>query len=307
MDQLVICLDVGGTFVKGTVYNNKNKPLLEGINYYPAHANKGKEEILENFFQIMSDLYQQVAINEKIVQTLMIAFPGPFDYEQGICLIQGLNKYESLYQTNIKHALRQRIKHSQELLTTTDFSISIFNDGTAFAFGEYASQSFAQKKGIYIAIGTGCGSTFIKNGEMIRGVCGIPRSGMIFNEPYKEGVIDDYLSARGLEQMIEQIIGEKLSPKTISDRAKRGDQAALAIFNQFGHRAAEILTPYARLFHPDEIVFGGQISKSFEFMETGILAVFTKENIQTTIRATKDTSKAVIQGLNTLKIKKAGL
>ncbi|EAG2745091.1 ROK family protein, partial [Listeria monocytogenes] len=145
------------------------------MNYYPAHANKGKEEILENFFQIMSDLYQQVAINEKIVQTLMIAFPGPCDYEQGICLIQGLNKYESLYQTNIKHALRQRIKHSQELPTTTDFSISIFNDGTAFAFGEYASQSFAQKKGIYIAIGTGCGSTFIKNEEMIRGAYGIPR------------------------------------------------------------------------------------------------------------------------------------
>lgn len=306
MDQLVICLDVGGTFVKGTVYDNKNKPLLEGINYYPAHANKEKEEILENFFQIMSDLYQQVAIDEKIVRTLMIAFPGPFDYDQGICLIQGLNKYDHLYQTNIKQALIQRIKHSHELPTTNDFSISIFNDGTAFAFGEYASTSFAQKKGIYIAIGTGCGSTFIKNGEMIRGAYGIPQSGMIFNEPYKEGVIDDYLSARGLEQMIEQALSEKLNPKTISDRAKKGEQAAIEIFNQFGQRAAEILVPYAKPFQPDEIVFGGQISKSFEFMEAGILAVFARENIQTTIRATKDTSRAVIQGLNTLKIKKAG-
>jgi glucokinase len=307
LDPLVICLDVGGTFIKGTVYNNKNKPLLEGINYYPAYANKGKEEILGNFFQIIYDLYQQVTFDKKIVGALMIAFPGPFDYEEGICLIQGLSKYESLYQTNIKEELIKRFNRSQELPITSDFSISIFNDGTAFAFGEYTLQSFAQKKGIYIAIGTGCGSTFIKNGEMVHGSYGIPESGMIFDEPYKDGTIDDYLSARGLEQIIEQTLGEKASPKIVYDRAKDGEQAAVEAFNQFGQQVAEILSPYVKMFHPDEIVLGGQISKSFEFMETGIHNIFIRENIQVKIRATKDTSKAVIQGLNTLKIKKAGL
>ena len=36
-----------------------------------------------------------------------IAIPGPFDYGNGISLIKDLEKYESLYGTNIKETLER--------------------------------------------------------------------------------------------------------------------------------------------------------------------------------------------------------
>ena len=37
-----------------------------------------------------------------------MAFPGPFDYEQGISLMKGLNKYDQIYGMKIPQELRKR-------------------------------------------------------------------------------------------------------------------------------------------------------------------------------------------------------
>jgi glucokinase len=38
-----------------------------------------------------------------------ISMPGPFDYENGICLIKGQNKYEALYGLYIKGLLADKL------------------------------------------------------------------------------------------------------------------------------------------------------------------------------------------------------
>ena len=59
-------------------------------------------------------------------------FPGPFDYEAGICLIEGVEKYGALYGVNMREALRAR-------LDLGDLPILFRNDAEAAVVGKRAT------------------------------------------------------------------------------------------------------------------------------------------------------------------------
>lgn len=83
-----VCLDVGGTFIKGLVFDESGKELIDGVNYYESLSTRKKEIIVDNFIYIISDLFQQVINQEKQLSAINIAFPGPFDYQTGISYIK---------------------------------------------------------------------------------------------------------------------------------------------------------------------------------------------------------------------------
>ena len=58
-----------------------------------------------------------------------IAMPGPFDYENGICYIKGLDKYESLFNLNVKEMLAQQLNIERS-------DIYMMNDASCFLKGE---------------------------------------------------------------------------------------------------------------------------------------------------------------------------
>lgn len=45
---------------------------------------------------------------------IRLAFPGPFDYEQGICLMKGLDKYDRLYGINLRQVFSERLGVARE-------------------------------------------------------------------------------------------------------------------------------------------------------------------------------------------------
>lgn len=92
--NIVLALDVGGTFIKTCVLEDGLS--LQGSDMeFPALADRDRETILDHFlsiFQAQYDLYQhrrRDAVTDCRYHIGM-AFPGPFDYRQGICLIRGL-------------------------------------------------------------------------------------------------------------------------------------------------------------------------------------------------------------------------
>ena len=92
MEPYIVCLDVGGTEIKAAALTPTGT-LLSPILQVPAQAQEGAEALLAHFTEVIHALHQP----GHVLSGVSFAFPGPFDYAQGICLLRGLNKYDALY------------------------------------------------------------------------------------------------------------------------------------------------------------------------------------------------------------------
>ena len=116
------------------------------------------------------------------------------------------------------------------------------------------------KRALFVCIGTGCGSAFGVDGSLATpGMDGVPESGYIYDAPFLEGCVDDYISRRGLLAFTKQMLGEELDGKAL---AQRTDAAARACFLTFGERLRDALLPHLKRFQPEVLCLGGQITKS---------------------------------------------
>ena len=149
--------------------------------------------------------------------------PGPFDYEAGICLLQGLGKFDALYGVNLRHALACRMDIEPE-------AIRFANDASAFALGELGfGLAKAAPRAMFICIGTGCGSAFGVGGALAPfGTPGVPACGCL-QRPFWRGV-DDYLSRRGLEKLTQEYLGMPFDGKSLAHLAQEGNCQAQLCF-----------------------------------------------------------------------------
>ncbi|MGX7131089.1 MULTISPECIES: ROK family protein [Enterococcus] len=294
MKKVSICLDVGGTYIKGALFSTEFENKYTEIHYYPAKSELSKEKIVENFEYVFSDLLFNYDENDWYVEKIAVAFPGPFDYENGISLIKGLGKFASLYKINLLQEFK-KIQQKEENRKIKHAMIFFKNDAEAFAFGE--NHYSGVKKGAYFTLGTGLGSTFIENKKVVAGTKGIPEIGMIYNQPFKDSIIDDYVSARGLKKIIQHYYFNNLTGAELFKQAEEDTSAALEVFNDFGSTVGEAISPFVSSFCPDEIVLGGQISKSFNYFKDSLIHVLEKENQKITVRISEDTTLRTLEGL----------
>jgi glucokinase len=222
-----------------------------------VHTHSERDVILNEFSQVIQNVSRE-HLNE--VSSIGFAFPGPFDYEQGICLIPpSLAKYEKLYGVNIRTELTQRL----------DFhgTMRFMNDAACFAIGEYRmGGARGSKRTLALAIGTGFGSTFLADGKPVTQGTAVPKDGMLWHVPYKGGIADDTFSSRGLVKAWKDASGETVSgAKELDNLARAGDQRALAVFEQWGGQMAECLQPWLLALDVDTIVLGGNIAKAWDW------------------------------------------
>ena len=90
MQEVYLCLDVGGTEIKAAPLDKRGN-FLAPVRHFPAMAGADRQTLLENFGWIFSSICPENAVPIEID----LAFPGPFDYKNGICLLQGLDKFNS--------------------------------------------------------------------------------------------------------------------------------------------------------------------------------------------------------------------
>lgn len=288
----VVCLDVGGTEIKAAPVGLEGV-LLSPIHYFPADSGRGKEELLTHFAQIVLALARQV---EGIPVTgVHLAFPGPFDYEKGISLMQGLDKYDSLYGVNLRQELLQRLSGAGlEGLEGKD--IRFINDVSAFALGEmYFGNARDAEKAMFICIGTGCGSAFsLGDGLAPEGTPGMPAGGYLYPLPLRGLRVDDWLSRRGLQRLSRQTLGEELDGLPLAQRARAGDAGALAVWQQFGALLAEALTPALDAYRPQLCCLGGQVTASGTLFLEPLHRACRQRGVR--LETTADTSLRAMQG-----------
>lgn len=296
MDKYVL-LDVGGTEIKGCTCD-ENGNIDKDMQYFSAHSREDKITIFDNFASVILELASGVIKTDKNarIKGVGMAFPGPFDYKNGISLMKNLDKYEDIYGKPIEIEIKSRLKENKVAnLKEADFCF--LHDVEAFGLG--ASKAIGAKKDdkiFCLSIGTGAGSAFIQGDVALKKKeNGVPENGWIYNAPFRESIIDDYISARGLAKLSESIIGKAYSGKELFDLCESGDKNAREVYRLFGEMIAEAIETFLDSFKPDVLVIGGQITKSFEYFGNAIKGECTGRNIK--IHLEKNTSLMAAKGL----------
>lgn len=284
MQTRYVCLDVGGTQIKAASIE-KDGHLSEPIQYFPARSEENAETILDHFTGIIRQVSEPDAIPE-----IRLAFPGPFDYERGICLMQGLGKFDALYGLDFGQALSRRLEVPRK-------AIRFANDAAAFALGElHFGAAKNASRALFVCIGTGCGSAFAVGGALVSAPePGVPENGWVYNTPFLGGQIDDFISRRGLLELTKQQLGEALDGKALAQRVRNGEKSAAACFRIFGERLRDALAPFLDGFRPEVLCLGGQITKSGGLFLEPLETACRGREIR--LAVTEDTSVRTLQGL----------
>ncbi len=289
METAYLLLDVGGTEIKGSIATSEgviHMPLMR----FPAKAKERKEDILNNFAQIVQILV--TCAGDVCIGGIGMAFPGPFDYERGISLMRGLDKYDSIYGIPLEKEMKDRVK------VLRGAAFVFLHDIEAFALGASQFGTVKNAKRILcLCMGTGAGSAFVCDKKVLKQGTGIPMNGWIYKEAFQDSVIDDYLSIRGLARLSCERMGREYSGLQLYEFCQKGDQSAKDVYRIFGEWIVEALTPFIDIFFPDALLLGGQISRSFPFFGQKLIETCKKKNIL--IYLEKNTSIRAMQGLYT--------
>lgn len=293
-----LAVDVGGTQVKGALLDKNGSLVSGGIMEIPSKAKESKETILDNFFCLFESLSEK---GQGKIEGMAFSFPGEFDYEQGISLISGLDKYDAIYGVNLKQEFRKMICAKalrDRFICPETLPICFLNDVEAFAMGAAGSGSeTAPRKTFALAIGTGAGSAFLENGKAAsEGTPGVPRNGWIYDTPFQGRRIDDWISKRGLMALSEERLGQALDGAELAALCAKGDEAAKQVYREFGHLTALAVQPFLKAFDPDECILGGQVMKSFPLFGEEVEVLCRDMDIA--LKVVTQTSLAVFAGLH---------
>ena len=263
-----VSLDVGGTSVKSATVSDQGE-IFDGSYSQTAIDSKGSaEEIIGTFTEIIARSFKLANSAGIKIVGIGIGMPGPFDYENGVSYIKGVDKYEAIYRLNLKNELERRCG------LPDGFPILFENDAWAFVRGEAwlgAGKSFHRIIGL--TLGTGLGSGFLVADEILETGPGIPPLAWIGGLRWGNGIVDDHISRRGIIARYQELCGEKSKPvdvKEIAERAEQGEINALTTFRETGTILGQALKPVVQLFQADCIIIGGKIAHSYHLFESAL-------------------------------------
>src|SRR6187431_29842 len=103
--SITIGVDVGGSHISSAAVNSENFIIIDGTYFSGVVDSKAsKEVIIEKWAEIINQTIQviQETLEVSEDEPIGIAFsmPGPFQYETGIAMFEGNDKYESLYNVS---------------------------------------------------------------------------------------------------------------------------------------------------------------------------------------------------------------
>jgi glucokinase len=246
----VLVFDVGGSHVSAAVCEGGDFHL--GPVFSAPHP---VDETSDSFVTLLHTLGVKAAAGFKAVAGAALAVPGPFDLKAGVSLMH--HKLPYLYGVDLRAALSGQFGWDPG-------QVRFMNDADAYLMGEIgagAARGFARAVGI--TLGTGVGSAFAVNGQLVGDGPGVPNGGEIWNIPFQGGIVEDFVSTRAITGDYERRTGSTSEVAALAARAKN-DPVAQETFNEFGANLGRALATILSGFAPDVVVLGGGISRSAE-------------------------------------------
>jgi glucokinase len=229
-------------------------------------------------------------IDESRLAGIGFAMPGPFDYRNGISLME--HKYPRLYRCEIASELRSRVDIDPET------PVRFLNDASAFAVGEaWLGKGSCCRKVVAITLGTGLGSAFVDDGIPVVGGEEVPVDGCLWQLPFRYGSADQFFTTRWFVKEHADRLGGKVSgAKEVAELAEDGDATALAIFERFGANLAGFLVPWLSRFQADVLVIGGRITRAYRFFGPLLEEGLREEGVDSLIKISEKKERYAMIG-----------
>ena len=243
-DRCVLVYDIGGSHISAAVCAESD--LVLG----PV-AKAAQPQSIDEFFDVLGHLASQVTSGVCEVAGAVLAMPGPFDYLEGVSWMK--HKMPYLYGVNVRRALAKQLGWKDE-------QVQFLNDAAAFLLGEIgAGAARGVSRTVGITLGTGIGSAFAIDGHLKTEGVGIPHGGEIWNLPFEDGIVEDLISARSIQQSYRECTGQEREVAEIAAGAAQ-DPVAIEVFKEFGRDLGRVLRTLLHDFAPEAVVLGGGIS-----------------------------------------------
>jgi glucokinase len=260
--RYVACLDIGGTSMKSAVVRDDGTVVERSLSIDPVDSGGSRKQILGSFASALKQVLRLARDARMPLAGVGISICGPFDYEQGISKITGLDKYEAIYEVNVKQKLTEELRLPEALPFLFDV------DSWSFARGEvWAGAARPYRRVIVFTLGTGVGSAFAVDGRIVSVGNGVPWLGWISGQKHRQGILNDYISRTFMVRRYAKLAGTRIDVKDMAARADGGDPAARQVFIEMGRELGDFLRHHnVEEFQAECLVFGGQISKSFHLL-----------------------------------------
>jgi glucokinase len=290
-NSIVVGVDIGGSHITVALIDMEKGEVLE-------HTWKRLDVDAQGEAQTIIDVWTK-AIEESITAHtavpagLGIAMPGPFDYEEGVSLMQNQNKYDALYGLNVKQFLADRLKMRIEQMVMT-------NDAACFLKGEvYSGVAKGYKRVFGLTLGTGLGSARAINDHV--------EDANLWCSPFKDGIAEDYLSSRWFVARYFELTGDKV--KDVKELVDNIQEKPLAqqVLNEFGNNLAEFLIPYIQNEGIEMVVLGGNIANAHTLFSTAFEKRMQEQAVQVKLKKTILGESATLVGAASYCLKKESL
>ncbi len=256
---VILALDSGGTCFKSILISPDGKIRTGSSLQVPSHAAGTKEDILGSYRSVVRHARRFAQDHDLKIMGMGVSTPGPFDYTQGTSLMT--------HKLRAIHGIRLREHLCGDGLLPLNTPIVFLQDTHAFLLGEHWTGAVCGiADAAAITLGTGLGFGVMKGNRILDNGAGGPHC-VVFNRAYKDGILEDRISRRGIIAAYGRLTG-KIRPDydvvDIACRARESEAAAIKVFAETGRIMAQELAGVLSGYGVRDIVFGGQISKSFD-------------------------------------------
>jgi glucokinase len=279
-ESIALGVDIGGSHITAGLVDLESRIILD---HSVKRLKVKSDDTSDNIIKSWSQLILEVVNNQsKQLAKIGIAMPGPFDYENGISYITGLEKYESLYGKNVKELLATKLKISAG-------NIRLKNDAGCFLQGEiFAGNARGTDRSIGLTIGTGIGTA--KASE------GIAEDADLWKTPFKDSIAENYLSTRWFLKRYKELTGNQADDVKQLCELLPEDSNVQLIFNEFAENLTAFLTFFIKEEKPEVIIIGGNISNASALFFPQVIKTLAKKSIHIPLKKSTLGESAVILG-----------
>ncbi|MEM4904871.1 MAG: ROK family protein [Nitrososphaerota archaeon] len=269
MPELVVGVDLGATRIRAALGSIRSG-ILRKIEEKTVRV-ESPEAVIQQFIRLI----ERVSADDlKSVRAIGIGSIGPLDFRKGIILSPPNVPFKNV---PISEALRDKFK----------IPVYLLNDCTAAVLGEWI---FGAGKGLknlaYITLSSGIGGGAIVDGALLLGKDGnaaeighmvIDLEGRLACNCGGRGHWEAYCSGAGIPRFVKYLVESRpsnfhgsaieelvvkgaLTPKSLFDLARSGDEKALEIVGEIGRLNAIGFANINTLYDPELITVGGSIA-----------------------------------------------
>ena len=239
MSKLYLGIDIGGTSIVAARFSENE--MLEKREV-PTGADRPAGQIMESLYEAIA-----LVLTDEVVG-IGIGMPGFMNAETGeIMQINNIPSFNG-------YAIKPRVEERFNLPTFQN------NDANCFALGEtYYGAGKKYTNLVGVTLGTGLGGGIILNRKIHTGLMG--GAGELGCVPFHGGISEDICSAALFKNKY------KTTGTELYKKAKSGDQAALAVFDELAHNIGELFRIVMYVLAPEAFIVGGSVANSWDLLE----------------------------------------